>query len=177
MQTGDIDFTIAAWFNSSNLATNRGLVTKWGAGPDGEYRLAWEVGTGLRLVVRNTANTANAIVLSSETIGMNTWYHVVAWHDSVNNQIAIAVNDGTPVTTGHSTGVRTAALAFVIGAFNNANYFNGLIDEVGLWKRVLTSGERTDLYNGGSGRDYAYIAGAAAGVPKHFMHYQRMRAI
>ena len=33
-------------------------------------------------------------------------------------------------------------------------YFDGLIDEVGLWRRVLTAQERTDLWNGGAGLTY-----------------------
>ena len=38
----------------------------------------------------------------------------------------------------------------------------GFIDEFGFWKRVLNSGEATELYNHGDGVDYAYISGGAA---------------
>ena len=35
-------------------------------------------------------------------------------------------------------------------------YFNGRIDSVGFWKRVLTSAERTALYNSGNGLEYSF---------------------
>ncbi len=53
------------------------------------------------------------------------------------------------------------------GSNKDGGTWDGLIDEVGFWKgRVLSGAERTELYNAGAGRDYAYIiAGAAAGHP------------
>jgi hypothetical protein len=36
------------------------------------------------------------------------------------------------------------------------NWFSGWMDEVGVWDRVLTSDERTQLYNGGSGLSYPF---------------------
>jgi hypothetical protein len=69
-------------------------------------------------------------------------------------------------TKSYSGGITVNTRDFTIGTQNDtANIFrwDGLIDEVGFWKRVLTSAERTELYNSGNGRDYAYIT-AAAGV-------------
>jgi len=58
---------------------------------------------------------------------------------------------------------------FAIGARRDTAplYFDGRIDEVGLWKRVLTTAERTALYNSGAGvadpfaitRSYYYAGG------------------
>ena len=40
-------------------------------------------------------------------------------------------------------------------ARNNAAYYHdGLIDEVGVWSRLLTADEKTALYNSGSGLAY-----------------------
>jgi len=41
----------------------------------------------------------------------------------------------------------------------SANYFTGSVDEVGLWNRLLTSGEVTDLWNGGVGLTTPFPAG------------------
>jgi hypothetical protein len=97
-------------------------------------------------------------------VPQNAWHFVVYWHDSVNNQIGIAVNAGTADTGSHSGGVNDGNAPFQIGASVADNlYWDGFIDEVGFWKRVLTGAERTELYNAGSGRDYAYIAGGGGG--------------
>jgi hypothetical protein len=48
---------------------------------------------------------------------------------------------------------------FVIGArrtSDNQAPFDGLIDEVGIWSRVLTAAEIAILYNGGSGITFPF---------------------
>ena len=36
----------------------------------------------------------------------------------------------------------------------NSYYYNGILDEIGVWDRELTSTEVTELYNSGSGKQY-----------------------
>ena len=80
-------------------------------------------------------------------------YFVVGWHDSVNNTLNIQVNNGTVNSLAWTAGVLNGSADFAIGARRDTAplYFDGRIDAVGLWKRVLTSGERTSLYNSGTG--------------------------
>jgi len=50
-----------------------------------------------------------------------------------------------------------------IGGHANSTYvFNGRIDEVSLYKRVLNANERTWLYNAGAGRTYTDLSGTPA---------------
>lgn len=166
LQTGDIDFTIAAWVNMTTKVTTMGIASKTNSNaPAGiEYDLFYTSATD-RFRFRVSTGTAS-VTVDDSTLGApatGTWYFIVAWHDSVNNQIGISTNAGTAVTAAHSTGVQSAALPFEIGrdAGDTTRDFNGLIDEVALWKRVLSGAERTELYNSGNGRDYAYVAGGA----------------
>ena len=51
----------------------------------------------------------------------------------------------------------------MIGAWDNASprySFDGLIDEVGYWKRTLTPAERTTLYDFGRGLTYPFAVEA-----------------
>jgi hypothetical protein len=88
----------------------------------------------------------------------------VAWHDSVGNTINIQVNNGTADSAAHNLGVFYGTAPFAIGARDAAaaDYWDGLIDEVGFWKRVLTADERTTLYNGGNGLAYPFTVGGAS---------------
>lgn len=48
------------------------------------------------------------------------------------------------------------------GAFEGANrHMNGDIDEIGIWSRIITSGEVTSLYNSGAGLAYPFTGGGA----------------
>jgi hypothetical protein len=44
----------------------------------------------------------------------------------------------------------------VVNDFTNALFFDGTIDEVGIWNRSLSSSEVSELYNGGSGASYPF---------------------
>jgi len=69
---------------------------------------------------------------------------------------------GTISKTWSPTG--TANDAIVIGAEAlNTRYWNGMIDEVGMWSRVLTGAEITELYNGGAGLTYPFVAPSSKG--------------
>jgi hypothetical protein len=90
------------------------------------------------------------------------WHFIVVWHDSVANQIGISVDTDT-YTASWSSGTQDDSNGLTLGGDPNwAPDWKGAMDEVGFWKRTLTSTERTYLYNSGSGRSYSDITGGAA---------------
>ena len=144
-------FTFTAWVNlSSKGLFNREILTKWGS-TDRQFDLQFfETGDRFRWLVSpdGTANTnvqANAI--GSPVTGV--WYFIVAWHDSANNLIGIQVNNGPEETVPHTTDVNLGSLPFRIGARDNivGDAWDGIIDEVGFWGRILTADEKTAIYN------------------------------
>lgn len=179
LSTGDIDFTIACWVNVESFAAStadRTVLAKDDAAGNREYRL-WFIGTdGIPhwLVMNNGG--ANASADWGSALSTGTWYHLVVWHDAAANEIGLVVNAGTPVTAAFANGPADSTAEFVIGRLNEGagRYFDGLIDEVGFWKRVLTSGERTSLYNGGAGLAYSsFGGGGGAALPVFLNHYRQ----
>lgn len=166
LSTGDIDFTWQVWFNAETLANFPVLFNKGVSSGTREYVLFYNTSTSrLNFIVQGTAGAeSTAVANNAGALSTGTWYCVHCWHDSVNNEIGIAVNAGTPDTDPHTAGVLDGAGAFSIGSSPSQSlYFDGLIDEVGFWKRVLTSGERTSLYNSGNGLAYPFDGGATVG--------------
>ncbi len=153
LSTGDIDFTVAFWHKATTLnAGGYGL-----AGTTREYIVHYDSSRFKFYVSSNGALTASAVANNLGAPSTATWYYIVAWHDSVNNLIGISVNDGTADTASYSSGVFDSTSTFMLGRnADGGNYADGLFDEFGFWKRVLTSGERTSLYNGGSGLAYPF---------------------
>lgn len=159
LSTGDIDFTFCAWVYADSLGANRFIVTKSNLSTLGEYFLAYSTATSrFRFAIQNASTfvTIDADVLGAPSTA--TWYFIVGWHDSVANTVNIQVNNGTANsgTTG-ATVPADSAQAFQLGAQSvPGDYWNGRIDSVGFWKRVLTAAERTALYNYGAGRAYPF---------------------
>lgn len=159
LSTGDIDFTLSLWINRES-AVQQGLISKFG-GSTNEYGL-WIWSGDQRPYLTVFAGGSGQVGWGA-ALDVATWYHIVAWHDSVNNQIGIVVNAGTPVTASYSGGLNDSDSDFRIGQYSGS-YMDGIIDEVGFWKRVLTSDERTQLYNGGAGLSYDDFAPAGGGI-------------
>lgn len=151
LSTGDIDFTIACWVKPNDVSANHGVYMK-GSGYI-EYMLQYEPGSGqFKFYMADLAVGGN-IATSGLTVSSGTWYFIVCWYDAAANTVSIRVNDVSTFTSSYSGGNTSTPSNFQIGQ-GFGNYWDGLIDSVTLWKRVLTGAEITTLYNGGLGLDY-----------------------
>jgi hypothetical protein len=157
MSVGDIGFTIAAWVYLDTLVGTgdaRHVASKSGGSSDEYWISAAETGgVNKFFFVVNTAGGAK-VVSHNTTLSATTWYFVVAWHDPDANTVNITFNTETPASATTSGSAPTDSNGqFQLGRYGGGSaYWNGRIDEVGFWKKVLTSDERTELYNAGSGK-------------------------
>jgi hypothetical protein len=169
LSTGDINYTICAWVMLDSKTTFRMIANKFGdtQGTNQEYSLRYTSSSDrFELLVRSAAASSS---VESSTLGSpatGTWYFIVAWHDADNDLLGISVNAGAAdIASPYTSGSINGTAPFEIG---NASAFglpmDGRIDQVGFWKRVLTSQERADLYNGGAGLSYAAMSGGGGGV-------------
>jgi hypothetical protein len=82
------------------------------------------------------------------------WVHLVATWEFGNVNIYF---DGEPSTTssGHTVRPFTSKNGYHFGkAWTNDRYFDGLVDEAGIWDRALSSEEVADLNNGEEGLSF-----------------------
>ena len=116
-----------------------------------------------------TETVVNADNLGSPSTA--TWYFLVATYNAGTNTISLSVNDGTADTASHSGGAYNGAAQFRIGAIQYPtieSYFDGLIDQVAIWKRVITGSEITQLYNSGNGLAYTSWTGETITMDKWY---------
>lgn len=172
LSAGDTDFSFQAWVKLTDKLASRVILRKWdGGGTEYIFWYDFNVLTSDRfsLAVRSGGGTlthVEANTLGSPSTG--TWYLVHGWHDSVNNLIGISVNAGTADTNAHSAGVADTSAVFDMGHSEGTSNEDmvGLIDEAAMWRKVLSSTERTWLYNAGAGRSYAdLVAEAGSATP------------
>jgi hypothetical protein len=97
--------------------------------------------------------TINSHPLSFST---NTWYFLEAYYNAATDETGIAVNGGSFTTVSHTGGLFNPATTPVrVGQHPNGQQpAQGRIDEIGIWNRILTTAERTELYNSGNGIAY-----------------------
>lgn len=160
LSMGDIDFTFEIWVNIESTGADRAILSKWNSGASSrEYSLIYNNSTNRFQFFISTTGGNNLSVTASSFGAPSTAtpYQIFIWHDSTSNVFGIRVNNGTANTEANSSGVFSGSANFQIGAENGGLPFDGLMRRARLWKRLLTSDERTFLYNGGSGRDYSEL--------------------
>lgn len=92
-------------------------------------------------------------ITSGTTLVINTWYHIVLTMNGTSGELFL---NGSSVGTGTASSMAVNQ-NYVVGSYGDSasNHMRGTIDEVGIWNRVLSGSEITDLYNGGAGISYS----------------------
>ena len=159
---GDIPFVIGLWFKPHSIATdNMVILSKWDEGGDQEYLIS-QYGSRARFTIRNAAGTTSHFVTADSfgDLSNDTWYFLVAYYIPSTNWMWIGINNVFTAAASSTTGVRddTNRLYFGREVDGSFPHYDGLIDEVFIYRnRLLSTGEKTWLYNSGSGRTYSEI--------------------
>lgn len=146
-------FTISGWTRFSAMpSANQIMVNKWGAAGAYEYFLILDTNGKMNFVVSSNG-TAYTGVVSTQTLLPNNWYHIAAVYDGM--KLALYINAGLPTTLGYSAGVFDGNSPIIFGTWGTN--VNLMTDEVSIYKRALSPGEITWLYNSGRGRNFMDI--------------------
>lgn len=155
---GDTDYTIAAWVYLDSKATSQLFASKYSSDSVRDFILQYVTGSDFfRFIVYDGGSTIIGNVSSSAGVNTGAWYFIVAYHDATNNLVGVSVNGGAPTTAATTgTAASTASLFYVSGREGGSTfqYFDGKVDEYGVWRRVLSAAEIAYLYNNGRGKTY-----------------------
>ncbi len=150
LSMGDIDFTVSSWVYMDTVDAVRVFLNKGTSGSliDTEYRLFQaNAGDTFRFGVGDGVGD-NTVLFSNFIPVAGAWDFVIAWHDSTAHTLNMQVNNGSIASAPYSSGGYDSSGSFNIGRrVDDTQHWNGRVDEVGIWKRLLTVEERASLYN------------------------------
>ena len=151
LSVGDISFSYSVWVNFGATNSDKTVLCKSAAGNADEYGIDIVSGKP-RFWIAN--GTTYRIVQTGTGVPQNAWTFIVGWHNADDNTVNISINNGTPTSASTSgTAPDSGGAGFRIGSYAPSyTYITAFIDEVGFWKRILTSSEITELYNSGAGK-------------------------
>lgn len=113
------------------------------------------------------ANNNNYFVAAAIAIG--TLEHWVITINTTGTTITVYRDNslvGSTAINGaafDNTGDFSIGAGYDAGSFNS--YFDGILDEVGIWSRIITTDEMAELYNSGAGLQYPFTGTAALTTP------------
>ncbi len=145
--TGD-DFSVSFWIKP-DVWTNGLRIFSNDDGVNG-YQIieATSGGSGTGDNIQFWGNGGN-LVVSTDEIVIGEWNHIVITFDSGTAKIYI--NASTPFTGSTTISASTEDLFIGVDPSGPDNYYDGVIDEIGIWNRTLSQSEITQLYNNGIG--------------------------
>lgn len=95
------------------------------------------------------------------TLTTGQWFHVAMTNTGTTTELFINGSSQTSKTQ-TAQNINLVNGDINIGRRSGDGWFwNGYIDEVGIWSRALTTAEITTLYNGGSGLTYPFTSTSA----------------
>lgn len=146
-------FSICAWAYADTTNAQMNVVTKGAGAGAREWIVQWDPTVNkYRFAVYAGGTTVT--ILEAGPIGnaLTNWNFVACTFNSTNQAFTISVNNSTN-NVGLTPGNPIDTVSpFQIGAFNSATFYNGRIDEVSFFKRVLTTNEIAALYKCGLAR-------------------------
>lgn len=151
---GDTDFTITLWvYLLDGLATYI-LCSKGTPLPTlttMEYQIAFDLVSGRWQFLVGNGTTTGAVSHTSAAVP-GVWTFLACRHDAAADTITITVNDPAvaPAVASWSGGSYLSGLDFALGRYGaySGGHANAILDAVGVWGRVLTDQEITQLWNG-----------------------------
>jgi len=149
----NLDFSMTAWvfLDSKPGGDNMFILGKMidGKASNAEYAMYWATATdNFRAYLSDGAGVTNLQATSFGAPSLSTWVLIAEWYDATADTWNVQVNNGAVDSVANTTGSQDTANSFAIGRIpgDNSAHWNGRIDEVGIWKRILTAEERTTLY-------------------------------
>lgn len=159
------DFSIAGWLNFESTPGTGAMYTfiskdDYASSRAYYFGLFNDAGTPkLRLLLYTSGSNFPTVNWSPATA---TWYHVAVTRNKATGNVKFYVNGAQQGATQSSitTSLNNSNVPFRVGAVGDtgsaANFFDGLMDEWGVWSRELSADEVAELYDGGSGATYPF---------------------
>lgn len=147
---------ISVWFQFTSFVDSMVLGLS-DVGVSDYLRIRPYTNTDIQFTVQD--DNVNAVVPALGT----TWHNaVITWSSSVAWKCYL---DGNLVGTGVGVKNPTAAFTIPFGVLSDGAsiwsspfYFNGKLDEVGIWSRFLGATDVTELWNSGAGKPYPFTS-------------------
>lgn len=163
-------YSISCWISTNEIPSQageyKGIVSKgsWGENHGGDHtfflvlqdRHYFPSDKGVLIGYESSTGSNSVLNHNAITDYVGNWKHLVVSYNNVDESLSIYVDGELVEGTSTSVNINNNTEPLIVGnmytppssqpGMLNA-FFNGKIDDIGVWDRVLTSEEITELYN------------------------------
>ena len=135
------DFTVATWIQKTSIAAGVAIMS---GTPNSSYFI-WLIQGGTSDMSFGTNKQSSSWFYAKSTFNVNDWDHYVGVY---HKDTMLFYKNGSKVATNifTYTSVLQSAFPLYIGRGVSGNYYEGKVDDIGIWKRALTDNEIILIY-------------------------------
>jgi hypothetical protein len=155
-------FSISTWFKMKSHSSTPQTI--WGTAGNDFISLYVQNGS----VVLYDDNTGT---IQGPVVSLDTWYHAVVTYSPDAGAVLLFIdgeNSGSMDMPQDWSWTGFGLSDFKIDGGNHGYSADASIDETGIWTRVLTEGEISDLYNGGDGLSFDHGSFPTDGIKAYW---------
>ena len=153
---GTKNYTLSFWIKSSRQSDSDFIFNSiTSTSSQYNYRNLMVFYNNNKIQIGRYDNSSADVVVPTSSFTIGTWYYITITYDG--SYLKVYVNgsyDNQVASTKSASSGGYANIGSLIQGGLRQTYYSGLIDEVGIWSRALTSDEITKLYNSGAGLAY-----------------------
>ena len=160
------DFSVGIWINSNSLSGYDYAISNANAG-DGH--MLFQISTDDdNLWIRQYRTAGDHQGFGATSLSTGTWYYVVfvsnstGFYGYLDGNLEISVLNSNPLYTSGDEGLYLGVKHY---SSTSEDYWDGKLDEIGIWERALTESEIVYLYNSGGARAYPYGGSVSLNSP------------
>lgn len=153
------DMSIFGYFRMDAYANQNAIITRWNdsAGHTNDRTFSincLSASQGLRFAIGHGGGSASTFKNTDTAIVTGTWYWFCATYEASTNRFRLYVfNRDTSALVSEvmetaGGNIYNGEANIRVGIFGAANYFEGLIDELGVTKDIITTAEMTQIRQG-----------------------------
>jgi len=135
-------FSTSAWFKCDTVSGAPIIINGGSSASNRFYIQLLTTGTTIRYVMGSTVKDTTV-----SNVADGKWHHVVTIHNGTSLEVYLdGTKEGTFTTVSPNTNI---GRSFTIGKYilNSSNYFNGYLDEIGVFNTALTQEQVESIYN------------------------------
>jgi hypothetical protein len=143
------NLTLSAWISPNSVVNEQAVFGKGKISSQTGYSLLHNVlipeKTGIS--IQNQPMPVSEAHINSSTLNLNTWYQLLGTYNG--SELKLYLNGVLVKTTTTSLQLMPNSLTdlFIGCELSGFRFFNGKIDDVGIWNRALSQQEITQLFN------------------------------
>lgn len=164
LSQADAKWTITGWYSADNFSSNQALVGSSDFGTnDAGIMIRLNTDRTFRILLGKDSTDRISHITTLTTPNDTDWHFLCVQYDDSIGTLSISVDGGSVETdTGNNlTNTTTPDNPLQFGWNGHSLYFDGKLDDMGIWKRVLTATEIGKLANNNASANKGFYAANA----------------